>query len=412
LFGEKNVEKIDLPNGLRLLLKADRRLPFIEMRAVLRGGVLAETQADNGITQLTAKMLLQGTRNRSAEEIATQIESIGGSIDTFGGFNSFGVSAEVLSADFNTGLDIFTDVLLHPSFPPDAFEGEQRIQLEILRAQRDHLLQSCGRSMRRAMFGTAGYGLDPSGEEASVQKLTPADLAAFHAKLTAPNNCVLAIFGDIDIAATRASIEKLFADWRPIPNPPGPPAAPAPLDQVRRVEEKRDKKQAVILMSFVGTSIDHPDHYALDLLQETCSDLGSRLFIRIRDNLGLAYYVGAQNFLGLTPGYFAFYAGTAPEQAAQVQDELLKEVQLLRTEGVTEDELRRAKAKLIGQKKIARQDMGNLAMTAALDELYGMGYNRIDIEDKEYQATTLAQVQAVAQKYLKPDAFVMSIIQP
>ena len=98
-------------------------------------------------------------------------------------------------------------------------------------------------------------------------------------------------------------------------------------------------------------------------MQESCSDLGSRLFLRIREQLGLAYYVGAQNFAGLVPGYFAFYTGTEPAKVALVEKELLKEAELLRTEGLTAEELKRAKAKIIGQKKIARQDLGNLAST-------------------------------------------------
>ena len=109
--------------------------------------------------------------------------------------------------------------------------------------------------------------------------------------------------------------------------------------------------------------MDDDDRYALELIQESCSDLGSRLFLRIREQLGLAYYVGAQNLAGLVPGYFAFYTGTEPAKAAQVETELLKEAELLRTEGLTAEELKRAKAKIIGQKKIARQDLGNLAST-------------------------------------------------
>ena len=147
-------------------------------------------------------------------------------------------------------------------------------------------------------------------------------------------------------------------------------------------------------------------------MQETCSDLGSRLFLRIREKLGLAYYVGAQNVVGLAPGYFAFYAGTAPEKAALVETELLKEADLLRTEGLTAEELKRAKAKVIGQRKIARQDLGGFAMTTALDELYGLGYAHTDTEDALYEAVTLDQVKAVARKYLLADALVVAVVMP
>jgi zinc protease len=153
----------------------------------------------------------------------------------------------------------------------------------------------------------------------------------------------------------------------------------------RRIEEERDKTQAVLVLGFPGVRLTDPDRFALELLQEACSDLGSRLFLRIREQLGLAYYVGAQNFTGLVPGYFAFYAGTAPEHAARVEQELLEEARILAREGLTEAELRRAKAKILGQKKIARQDLGNLAMITGFDELYGLGYANQDAEEARWR---------------------------
>src|SRR5205814_3481904 len=117
---EHPIQKFELPNGLRLLVKEDHRLPFVEIRAVFKGGVLVETAKTNGITQLTGKMLLKGTRTRSAEQIATEIESVGGSIDSYGGNNSFGVNAEVMNDDFATGPGLVADVLLNPTFPEGA----------------------------------------------------------------------------------------------------------------------------------------------------------------------------------------------------------------------------------------------------------------------------------------------------
>jgi zinc protease len=178
------------------------------------------------------------------------------------------------------------------------------------------------------------------------------------------------------------------------------------------VVETRDKKQAVLVVGFPGATLSAEDRFALELVQEACSDLGSRLFMRIREKLGLAYFVGAQSFLGLVPGYFAFYAGTAPEQAEQVERELLAEAALLRAEGLTAEELQRAKAKIIGQKKIARQDLGSLAMTQALDELYGLGYASCDNDDAKFEAVTLADTRAVAEKYLRAGAGVIAVVKP
>jgi zinc protease len=207
-------------------------------------------------------------------------------------------------------------------------------------------------------------------------------------------------------------VESAFQSWAPGNEPVPPLPTFERLSTIKRVSESRDKKQAVILLGFPGVRMNDDNRFALDMLQEACSDLGSRLFLRIREKLGLAYYVGAQSFTGLVPGYFAFYAGTAPEKLELVEQELLKEIHTLRLEGVTAAELKRAKAKVVGQKKIGRQDLGSYAMTVTLDELYGLGYKRTDLEDAQYEAVTLAEVQAAAVKYLTPDSYVVSIVKP
>lgn len=409
---ENPIQKTVLPNGLGVLLKEDHRLPFVEFRLVLKGGVLAETPATNGMTLLLSKMLLKGTARRSAEQIATEIESIGGSIDSYGGNNTFGVNAEVLSEDFDTGLDILADVLLHPCWPEPALELEKQMQLASIRAVRDQILQSGGLAMRRALFGEVSYGLDVLGTETSVPNARIAGLKDFYAQMVVPGNAVLAIYGDIQTARTLEAVEKTFGAWKA-----GPavmtalPAAPR-LDQVKRVVELLDKKQAVVLLGFPGVDLRSPDRYPLELLQEACSDLGSRLFMRIRDKLGLAYYVGAQQFVGLAPGYFAFYAGTMPEKTERVEAEFMTEIDELRAHGVTAEELKRSKAKVIGQKKIARQDLGSYAMTTALDELCGLGYANTDAEDAKYEAVTREQIQAAAIKYLNPNTMVVTVVRP
>jgi zinc protease len=149
------VQKFDLANGLRLLVKEDHRLPFVEFRSVFAGGVLAENAENSGITQMMGKLLLKGTKTRSAEEIAREIESVGGSIDSYGGNNSFGVNAEVLNADFDKGLELLADVLLNPAFSPTALEREREVQLAGIRSQRDNLLQSASKAMRRELFGSS-----------------------------------------------------------------------------------------------------------------------------------------------------------------------------------------------------------------------------------------------------------------
>ena len=165
------------------------------------------------------------------------------------------------------------------------------------------------------------------------------------------------------------------------------------------------------MLGFPGTTFCASNRYALELLQEACSDMGSRLFQRIRDELGLAYYVGTQNFLGLNPGAFAFYCGTAPDQVEAVENELREQASLLAREGLTPAELERSKAKMIGQRKIARQELGSLAMAAALDELYGLGFEHGDNEDSCYESVTLEDIREAAATHFRPEHAVLSVVR-
>ena len=405
------IEKIEFSNGLKVLLKEDHRLPFVQMRAMFQGGVLAEKMVSCGITQLMSKLLVKGTTSQTGQQIAEEIENVGGGIDAYGGNNSFGVTLEVMSDDIMLGVNQLADVLLNPSFPAEALERQREVQMAALRAQEDKPLQKTFRLMRESLFGAHGYGLDALGTEESVAGLNKDSIIAFHEQLAVPNNSVIAVFGDIKGSEVRAELERLFGLWTK-----GSQFKVSNLmygtDGVRRIANQADKEQAVVVLGYRGCTFFDEDRYALELLSEACSDLGSRLFMRIREELGLAYYVGAQSHPGLTPGYFAFYAGTSPDHLDQVEKEILTQATKLAEEGLSEEELSRSKAKLIGQRKIARQDLGGLATTIGLDELYGLGYNSSDEYEERVMALTTSQVQAVAHKYLSPEHYVLAVTHP
>ena len=128
------------------------------------------------------------------------------------------------------------------------------------------------------------------------------------------------------------------------------------------------------MVGYRGADIFSPDRYALELIDEASSDLGSRFFVRIREQMGLAYYVGASQMQGLVPGLFLFYLGTDPQKIEKVKTALLDEINKLAAEGLTNEELARAKKKLLGQQQIANQSNDSFGYMAALDELYGLGF--------------------------------------
>ena len=154
------------------------------------------------------------------------------------------------------------------------------------------------------------------------------------------------------------------------------------------------------------------DQTVLDLVSEALSDMGSRLFSRIRDELGLAYYVGAQNFSGVGTGCFSFYAGTGADSAKQVEEELLSQASQLAVDGLTQEELSRAKAKLSGQKKISRQELGSVAFNSCMDELLGLGFNHSIDEEERIENITLEQVKDVSNRYFNNNNYAVAISTP
>ena len=154
------------------------------------------------------------------------------------------------------------------------------------------------------------------------------------------------------------------------------------------------------------------DRHALELIDEASSDLGSRFFIRIRENMGLAYYVGASQMQGLVPGLFAFYLGTDPQKVEPVKTALLDEIQKLASEGLTPEELTRAKRKLIGQHQIAMQSNDSFGFQCALDELYGLGFDYYKKIEEETNAVTLDDIKRVAAKYFRDQPYVLAIVRP
>jgi zinc protease len=190
--------------------------------------------------------------------------------------------------------------------------------------------------MRRALFGDPATASTRSARR-NGPKFPAGDLKSFHQKRLVPNNCVLAIYGDVKADEVKAAVEKALRTGNRVPGASAncrqialPTPAP-PASRSQRVEKPATKSRPCWSSVSPARRWTDDDRYALELMQECCSDLGSRLFLRIREQLGLAYYVGAQNLAGLVPGYFAFYTGTEPAKAAQVEKELLKEAELLRT---------------------------------------------------------------------------------
>jgi zinc protease len=406
------VQKFELSNGLRLLVREDARLPLVAMGAVFRSGLLAETPQTNGITRLMAKALLKGTTTRTAEQIANEIEAVGGSISSEASNNTFNVSLEVTKPDVKLAVELLSDVLLNATMPEKAIAREKEIQIAAIKQEEEQLTTVARNILRQALFTQHPYALRANGSVESVQRLNQKDLLEFRDRYVVAKNGVIFVFGDVKAAEVKQLFEKALGGMRPgaLALTDAHPAAP--LSKTESVESRKDKAQGVIMVGYRGADIFSPDRYALQLIDEASSDLGSRFFIRIREQMGLAYYVGASQMEGLVPGLFAFYLGTDPQKIEPVKTALLDEIGKLARDGLTSEELARAKKKLIGQQEIANQSNDSFGYQCALDELYGLGFNYYKSLQRNVDAVTLDDIKRVSAKYFRDQPYVLATVRP
>ncbi|WP_075079431.1 M16 family metallopeptidase [Terrimicrobium sacchariphilum] len=406
------VKRFVLPNGLRLLVREDARLPLVSIYSTFRGGLLAETPKDNGVTKLMARTMLKGTKSRTAAQIAEQIEDVGGSIGADAGNNSFSISADVMKPDLALGLDLVADVIKNPTFPAGEVDLEKRGLLAAIKAEDEQPTAVARNAMRSSLFGTHPYALRGNGSAESVASLTPEQLKAFHDEYAVASNGVIAVFGDVKAEDVLKLVEKDFgslpAGKLALTNPPQPVFPDKAID----TQENRPKQQAVLMFGFPGTDVLSDDRSALELINEASNDLGSRFFNRIREQMGLAYYVGAGNFMGLAPGCFLFYLGTDPKKVDRVRVEFQDEIGKLAKDGLTEEELVRAKKKLLGSEAIRNQSNSAFAAAVAIDELVGLGYDNYLKRKDQIESVTLDDTKRIAAKYLGVPGRVEVIVQP
>jgi zinc protease len=317
-----------------------------------------------------------------------------------------------MKPDLRLGMDILSDVLTHAAFPEEEIAREKEDQIASIKAEDEQITTVAKHAMRRAVFGDHPYGLRSSGTEESVEALTRDQLLAFRDECVTAKNGVLAVFGDVSVEEVRSMAGEMFGGLREgkllMTDPPVAPALGAAVEVVAN----EPKQQAVLMAGFRGADALSPDRVSLELIDTASSDMASRFFHRIREELGLAYFVGAAQMMGFAPGIFTFYLGTDPAKVDLVRKNFDEEIAALAAEGLTESELARAKKKLIGSEAIRNQSLEAFAHVVAVDELYGLGAEHHAQRAAEINAVTLEQVRAVARKYFHEPCRATVLVTP
>ncbi|MBL7158704.1 MAG: insulinase family protein [Candidatus Omnitrophica bacterium] len=398
-----------LPNGIRVILKEDSKLPKIALVAVLPGGLRAENVTTNGISNLTARMLLKGTSQRSEAEIAPMIESLGGVIQSFSGLNTFGVSAEFLKEDSVLALDIVSDILKNAAFPREELVKEKEKIYAAIKAENDDIYDTAFLKTRTGLFGDYPYGLRAIGEEESVKSLTRENLAAFYKKYCISDHMVIALVGDFRAEKMLHDISELFRDM-----PRGAVALnvkPLPtLTGEKEIIQTMKRAQSLAVIGMRGTTLKNSDRYALALLCSVLSGENGRLYESARNRLGLSYTQGAFSVPGVDTGYILAYIATNEKNISIAKEVLLSEFEKIRKGKISANEIKLSKNSLLGRHLMSMERFASLAYIMALDEFYEIGYDNYMQYPSIIKAITDDEALSAARKYLDPKNSVICVI--
>ena len=395
----ENIVRMVLPNGINLIVGENPRLPLVSMRAQFLAGVPVETDANAGVTQSTAQMLMKGTRKRSAEELASVLESRGGGIMSQGDAHRLILAADVMRGDEPLGLDLLADLALNASLPKEQLPLVKKRQIAAIREEQEDPLTVALRLCRKKVFADVPYARTALGTEEAMKNLTTADCRAVLTQYVTGANGVISVFGDVKAKVVRSLVEKAFAKLpkgrRDVSAARAFDAKSKPGEWVQRL----DKEQAVLVIGFRTVGLQDHDSYALSLIDEACSDMGSRLFNRIREELGLAYYVGAQAFAALGAGAFYFYVGTDAQKIALAETEMMRQIADLATNGLAADEIERAKTTWRASWLRSQQGNSALADGVGWDELNGQGHDHFQRLPGIIEKISPSDVKRVAARY-------------
>ncbi len=398
-----------LSNGIRVILQYDPKVPVVYGQAVLKAGSLTETKNTAGINSLLASLLLKGTKSRNALEISETLENLGANLRPGSGNNTFAVSSYCLRDDLAEVLSLMGDILSEPTFPSDAIERERATHIAQVKEIIEDPANSAFRTLRSRLWNEHGYGIPGSGTLESLDQISRMDLAAHHAKYFVGKNMVIALFGDLDPEKTLTTLEKTFAK---IPAQNVVHELPQIQSQAGSYSLTLEKEQAVLAIGYPGLSADDPRRYALELIDSWCSDMAGPLFTRIREELGLAYYVSSTTFLGLNTGLAAFYLGTAPEQLELAQRELQGQIDQLRDTEIPEEILNRVKANAKAREALRNQNPGTRARMASLDVLLGQEADQHLKLSQRLDQITPQEVHQLAQELFQPEKAMIVTVSP
>ena len=388
-----------LPNGLTVIVRPDPAVGVMAASLQVRAGSRFETADTAGISNFLHRVMARGTKRYTALQLTEAIEDLGGSLDASGDVEYTEVRGAALARNWEALLGLVAEVALRPTFPDEEIERERRLIQSALQTRGDTPFQRAFDAMLQDLYGAHPYAWPSAGRRESIERIDRAALQAHYAAIYRPDRMVLAVSGHVPGDRVLRVAERLFRATPPAAAPvtAGPVAATPRGD--RRVVD-RPVQQAQVLVGYLGPSLTEPDYPAVRVLATVLGGgMSGRLFTELRDKRGLAYSVGVLSSFRTGPSLVT-YMGTAPASAEAAEAGVLSEIDRIRVDQVSERELARGKAFLLGNMAMDRRTNARHAWYLAFFEVIGAGWDFPERFERAVEAVTVADLTRVAGRYL------------
>ena len=414
LPGPDTVTRTVLDNGLILLVRENHAAPVTVMDGYLPTGAIHDPAEKSGLASFVSSMLSRGSSRNDFDAFNAAIEGVGASMAAGADEHNTNFGATSLSEDFPTMLAILADMLRHPTFPAPHIQRLRNQKLVHIQERDEDTQEVAALRFYEMLYPDHPYGRSNAGYAHTVNAITRADLEAFHAAHYTPRDTILTIVGDIETAAVIDLVQQHFGDWQGDPPDQHVPAI-TPLTSVRQQTSVIPGKiQSDIFLGCSGVPRHHPDYFSVRVANTILGRFGmmGRLGETVREEQGLAYYVYSSQESGPITGLWYAAAGVNPANVQQAIDSIQQEFARLTDERVSDEELADTQAYLTGILPLQLETNDGVATTLLNMEWNNLGLDYLYRYNALTYAVTAEDVQRVAQKYLRPDAYALSVAGP
>ncbi len=392
-----------LPNGVRVLLQQDDALPKVSVGMACAGGLALEAPGRAGSAVLLATLLARDTARRSRAEVSELVDRLGLTFRPSSSGFSLGLWGEGLSSDFAALAELVADGMLGPRLDPDTFARERAAQADACREDLDEVVELGRQRLLKAFFGDHPLGRPLAGTAESVESIQLDELSAMHRAMLRSGNLVVGFAGQLDRPAIEAFVAERLATL-PAAARSVTAIAPAPTRPAGALSETVDREQAIVLLGFPHCGFAHPRIAEANVTEELLSGMASGLFRRVREEKGLAYFVGASRVELADQGMFYLYGGTHAGAAATVEAEMRAELARLAEGRFEAGEVESAKRRLRVARREARQSSMSRLGGALFREISGLGANYEERWEAMLAAVDEAAVAGFARDHLRAEA--------